>query len=100
MPDEASGGYTHPPEFRIPIYPLTHTSMSIFRALGLGVLILVLGWLVPEILAELTATVVAFLKGARVSAEVATSIAASAGSASGSIPLSAIPLSLPAAPIP
>ena len=73
--------------------------MSIFRALGLGVLILVLGWLVPEILTELSATIVAFLKGARVSAEVATGIAASAGSAPGSIPLSAMPLSLPSAPI-
>jgi hypothetical protein len=72
--------------------------MPILHALGLAVLILILGWLVPDVLAEGEATIVAFLRGARVSAEVATELAASAGSAD-SIPLSAIPLSaLPSAP--
>lgn len=66
--------------------------MPIFRVFGLGLLILMLGWLVPEVLAELRATAVAFLTGARVSAEVATQIAGSAGTAApASIPLSALP---------
>lgn len=74
--------------------------MPIFRALGLGVLILVLGWLVPNVLTELEATIIAFLHGARVSAEVAANIAASAGSSS-SVPLSAVTFSaLPPYPLP
>lgn len=71
--------------------------MPILHAVGLAVLILILGWLVPDVLAEGEATAVAFLRGARVSAEVATEVAQSA-SVAGPIPLSAIPLSLPSAP--
>ncbi|MEK7511092.1 MAG: hypothetical protein AAB582_02565 [Patescibacteria group bacterium] len=74
--------------------------MPIFRALGLGVLILVLGWLVPNVLKELEATVIAFLHGARVSADAAAHLAATAESTPASIPLSALPsYPLPSAPL-
>jgi len=63
--------------------------MPVFHALGLMVLILVLGWLVPNVLSELEATVIAFLHGARVSADAAAAIAS--GSSPNSIPLSALP---------
>jgi hypothetical protein len=52
--------------------------MPIFQAIGLGMLIIVLKCLVPEILAEGQKTVLAFLHGATVSAEMATQLAASA----------------------
>ena len=82
-----------------PVYPIIATNMPIFSALGIGVLILVLGWLVPNVLAELEATVIAFLRGARVSADAAAAIAATAGTTPPSVPLSAIPLTLPTAPM-
>ena len=52
--------------------------MSIFQALGLGVLIIVLQSLVPTVLTQLESTALAFLRGAEVSALAATSLAASA----------------------
>ena len=54
--------------------------MPIFKAIGLGVFILILQFLVPALFEELEATVIAFLHGARISAEAASSLAASAGS--------------------
>lgn len=74
--------------------------MTIFRALGLLVLILVLQSMVPAIWSELEATIIAFLHGARISAGVATSIAASAGSTNLSVPLSAMPFTTPPFPLP
>ena len=67
--------------------------MPIFHAIGLGVLIIVLKFLVPAVLTEGEKTVIAFLHGATVSATVATDLAASAGS----IPLSNEPFVLPQA---
>ncbi len=55
--------------------------MAIFKAIGLGILILVLQSLVPTIFSQLEATTLAFLRGAEVSASVATGLAASAASA-------------------
>lgn len=55
--------------------------MAIFKAIGLGILILVLQSLAPAVFSQLEATALAFLKGAEVSATVATSLAASAGGA-------------------
>lgn len=73
--------------------------MPIFAAIGLGVLVLILQWFVPAIWTELEATVIAFLRGARVSAEIATQVAASAEITPHSIPLSALPsYPLPSAP--
>ncbi len=74
--------------------------MSLFQAIGLGVLILVLKFLVPTIFTEVEATVIAFLHGARISADVAANLAASAGSIPAhSVPLSALPsYPLPSAP--
>ena len=85
--------HTPGPDISAPITQPNATNMPIFHALGLGVLILILGWLVPNVLSELEATVIAFLHGARVSADVAATLAASAGSTHASIPLS-----LPSAP--
>jgi hypothetical protein len=73
--------------------------MPIFQAIGLGVLILVLKFLVPAIFTEVEATVIAFLHGARVSADVASSLAASAATTHGSVSLSALPLTLPSAAV-
>ncbi len=53
--------------------------MPIFQAIGLGICILVLKLLVPEILTELEHTALIFLKGAQTSALVATDLAASVG---------------------
>ncbi len=53
--------------------------MSIFRALGLGVTILVLQLLVPVIFSQLQNTIIAFLKAGEVSAIVGSQIAGSAG---------------------
>lgn len=55
--------------------------MAIFKAIGLGILILVLQSLVPTFFSQLEATTLAFLRGAEVSANVATGLAASAASA-------------------
>lgn len=52
--------------------------MSIFQALGLGVLILILQSLAPAVLTQIESTTLAFLRGAEVSAVAATSLAASA----------------------
>ena len=49
--------------------------MGIFQALGLGLLILILKSLVPEILSHLESTAIAFLNGAEVSANVASQLA-------------------------
>jgi len=65
--------------------------MPFFQAIGLGICILVLKFLVPTVLTEAEATAIAFLKGAQVSASVATDLAASAGS----IPLTNEPFILP-----
>lgn len=54
--------------------------MPIFHAIGIGVLILVLKFLTPQILAAGEQTAIAFLHGATVSAVAATDIAAHAGS--------------------
>jgi hypothetical protein len=55
--------------------------MGIFKAIGLGIAILVLQWLVPQVFTEIEKTAVLFLQGAQASAITATNIAASAGSA-------------------
>lgn len=55
--------------------------MPIFQAIGLGILILVLQCFVPNVLHQLEATTLAFLRGAELSANVATSLVASADSA-------------------
>jgi hypothetical protein len=52
--------------------------MSIFSALGLAVLIIVLKTLVPSIFAQLSSTIIAFLHGAQVSADIASQLSASA----------------------
>lgn len=55
--------------------------MAITRALGLGIGIIVLKLLLPDVLTEMEHVALAFLRGAQVSASVATDLAASAGSA-------------------
>lgn len=55
--------------------------MAFTKAIGLGIGIIVLKLLLPNVLTEIEHTAVAFLRGAQVSAEVATDLAASAGSA-------------------
>lgn len=65
--------------------------MPFFQAIGLGICILVLRFLVPTVLSEAENTAIAFLKGAQVSAQVATDLAASAGD----IELSHEPFALP-----
>ncbi|MDB5265695.1 MAG: hypothetical protein JWM39_408 [Parcubacteria group bacterium] len=52
--------------------------MSIFRAFGLGVTILILQLLVPVIFSQLQNTIVAFLKAGEVSANVGSQIAGAA----------------------
>jgi hypothetical protein len=52
--------------------------MSIWNAIGLGVLIIVLRLLAPTVLTQGESTAVSFLKGAEVSAQVASSYAAQA----------------------
>lgn len=56
--------------------------MSIFRAIGFGILIITLRILIPDVLDEGRQTAIAFLHGARISADTASSITASAASAS------------------
>lgn len=53
--------------------------MTLTKALGLGIAIIVLKLLLPGVLSEIEATAIAFLQGAQVSASVATDLAASAG---------------------
>jgi hypothetical protein len=52
--------------------------MSIWNAIGLAVLIIVLKLLAPAVLSQGEATFVSFLKGAEVSAQVASGYAAQA----------------------
>lgn len=67
--------------------------MPIFRALGLGIFLLVTSLIVPSVFSQLQKTAIAFLHAGEVSADTASSIAGSAAS----IPLSHDPLRLPAA---
>ena len=53
--------------------------MPFTHAVGLGVAIIVLKLLTPELFAEIHTTAVMFLDGAQVSARAATDLAASAG---------------------
>lgn len=55
--------------------------MAITKALGLGIGIIVLKLLVPEIFSHLEAVIISFLQGAQISATVASDLAASVGSA-------------------
>lgn len=50
--------------------------MGIFPAIGLGLTILILKALVPEIFSHIEGTAIAFLKGAELSATVASQLAA------------------------
>jgi hypothetical protein len=81
--------------------------MRIFRAIGLGILIVILGFLVPEVLHEAERTAVLFLRGAGVSATAATGLIEQATSSpslsTGTLDASSTPvaprrLSLPQAP--
>ena len=54
--------------------------MGIFRALGFGTLIIVLGFLLPEVLHEAERTAVLFLRGAGASALTATELIENASS--------------------
>jgi hypothetical protein len=74
--------------------------MPVFRALGLGIAIVVLKFLVPAIFNELEATIIAFLSAARLSADAASGLAASVGSASSSVPLLLPPSATPPFPLP
>ena len=67
--------------------------MAFTKAIGLGVAIIVLKLLLPDVLTEIERTAVAFLEGATVSAEVASQLAASAGS----VQISNEPFELPRA---
>lgn len=55
--------------------------MSIFRAIGFGIFIMIMGLMLPDVLDAGRATAISFLRGARISADTATNIAASAASA-------------------
>lgn len=69
--------------------------MPIFQAIGLGICILVLKFLVPDVLTEAEGTAVSFLKGATTSATLASDLAASAGA----IRFSNEPFELPRLPV-
>ncbi|MDP2158502.1 MAG: hypothetical protein Q8K68_12435 [Nitrospirota bacterium] len=56
-------------------------SMPITKAIGLGISIIVLKILLPDVLSQIEETAIAFLKGAKISADVATNLTASAQSA-------------------
>ncbi len=73
-------------------YQLTSPAMAIFKAMGLGILILVLQFLAPAVFAQAQATVIAVLHGVEVGATSATSLAASASLATGT---SHLPRALP-----
>ncbi len=75
--------------------PLATFPMPVFRAFGLGICIIVLTFLVPDVLSELKRTIIAFLRGAQVSAGVASDVAASAGL----IRFSNEPFELPRVPV-
>lgn len=69
--------------------------MPIFRALGFGLLLVVMRVMLPGVLSAAEQTAIAFLGGAEASAEAAASIAASAALIS---PASLPPLTYPQAP--
>jgi hypothetical protein len=52
--------------------------VPVFQAIGLGIAIIVLKVLTPQVFGAIERTALAFLEGATVSAEVATDVAASA----------------------
>lgn len=68
--------------------------MAFTKAIGLGIGIIVLKLLLPEVLTQIEHTAIAFLYGAQVSANVATDLAASAGT----IRFSNEPFQLPRVP--
>lgn len=74
-----------------PCLLLIPISMSIFRAIGLGITILVLQLLVPHIFAQLERTAIAFLEAGETSAHVGSQIAGTAAA----LPGSSGPLMLP-----
>ncbi len=67
--------------------------MAMFKAIGLGILILVLQFLAPAVFTQAQATTIAILRGAEVSANAASNLAASASLATGK---SYLPQALPA----
>ncbi|MES2668241.1 MAG: hypothetical protein V4644_00935 [Patescibacteria group bacterium] len=69
--------------------------MAFTKAIGLGIAIVVLKILLPEVLTEIENTAIAFLKGAQVLASVATDLAASTGH----IQFSNEPFALPRVPV-
>ena len=73
--------------------------MPIFKAIGLGILILVLQSSLPKVLHQAETTALAFLHGAEVSATAATNLAASASSLTTSGTLR-MPRALPDDPLP
>lgn len=73
--------------------------MPIFKALGLGILLLVLQCFLPAVLHQAEATILAFLRGAEVSANQATNLAASVGTLSTSGTLR-LPQATPDFPLP
>ena len=70
--------------------------MAIFKAIGLGILLLVLGALAPDVLLEGKSAVISFLRVARLSADTGGHIVAGAGS---SLPTH-LPSALPPFPLP
>lgn len=73
--------------------------MPIFKAIGLGILILVLQTSAPKVLHQLETTTLAFLLGAEISANAATNLAASTSSLTlpGTLRM---PRALPSDPLP
>lgn len=72
--------------------------MSIFRAFGFGVLLVVMRIMLPNVLSAAEQTAIAFLGGAEASAEAAASIAASAAHIPPISSTSYPPLTYPQAP--
>lgn len=70
-------------------------SMPINKAIGLGISIIVLKILLPDVLVQIEETAIAFLGGAKISADVATDLAASAQSARFTTESFALPAYLP-----
>ena len=56
--------------------------MAIFKAIGFGILLLILQCFLPAVLHQAEATLLAFLRGAEVSANSATTLVASVGTLS------------------
>ena len=61
--------------------------MPIFRAIGFGILLIILSLMLPDVLKEGRDAAIAFLRGARISADTAAGIAASAAATQGTQPL-------------